>query len=252
MCLVFPNPCAVRVVSRALNILARVGTCAGTSFVQCFAWSARAMYHLPGLVLVLVSLVQCFARSARAMYLLARVHVCVVCESLHSVYCACIPCTVLRLVRTGHVPTCPCSHLYWYLLCSWAARALYLLARVRACILVQCFVMGNPSHVRVLVFELSRCNCSATPTDMDSLLLVMSRDGFYVRCICAGCLYLTCRGAIVCLPVCTANREGWQPRLICTYVYNTSCFFCFFCFFGVFWGFLAGIRTHVPATPFYV
>ena len=72
--------------------------------------------------------VQCFARSARAMYLLARVHVCVVCESLHSVNCACIPCTVLRLVRTGHVPTCPCSHLYWYLLRSWTARALYILA----------------------------------------------------------------------------------------------------------------------------
>ena len=41
-------------VSRVLYILARVGTCAGTSFVQCFAWAARAMYHLPGLVLVLV------------------------------------------------------------------------------------------------------------------------------------------------------------------------------------------------------
>ena len=42
-------------VSRALNILARVGTYAGTSFVQCFAWSAQAMYALPGLVLVLGS-----------------------------------------------------------------------------------------------------------------------------------------------------------------------------------------------------
>ena len=42
-------------VSRVLNILARVGTRAGTFFVQCFAWSAQAMYHLPGLVLVLVS-----------------------------------------------------------------------------------------------------------------------------------------------------------------------------------------------------
>ena len=39
-------------------------------------------------------------------------------------------CTVLRLVRTGHVPTCPCSHLYRYLSCGWTARALYLLARV--------------------------------------------------------------------------------------------------------------------------
>ena len=156
------------------------------------------------------------------MYLLARVHVCVVCESLHSVYCACI-----SLVQCF----------------AWSVRAMYLLARVctctgtycavgqhgcrtylpvsvlylpiRACILVQCFVMGNPSHVRVLVFGLSRCNCSATPTDMDSLL-VMSRDGFYVSCICAGCLNLTCRGAIACLPVCTVKREGWQPRLIYT------------------------------------
>ena len=53
-------------------------------------------------------------------------------------------CKVLRLVRTGHVPTCPCSHLYRYLLCSWTARALYLLPvslmylRVRACIVPTC------------------------------------------------------------------------------------------------------------------
>ena len=202
-------------VSRALNILARVGTCAGTFFVQCFAWSAWAMYHLPGLVLVLVrplcsastcltvfmfvlcvsrktvctvlvSLVHCFAWSVRTMYLLA--HVCT---------CTGTPCVVGQHGRCTHLPM----------------SVLYL--RVRACILVQCFVMGNPSHVRVLVFGLSRCNCSATPTDMDSLL-VMSRNGFYVRCIRAGCLYLTCRGAIVCLPVCTAKREGWQPRLIYT------------------------------------
>ena len=54
--------------------------------------------------------------------------------------------------------------------------------RVLGCILVQGFIVGNPRHVLVLVFGLSRCNCSATPTDMDSLLVV-SRDGFYVRCI---------------------------------------------------------------------
>ena len=130
------------------------------------------MYHLPGLVIVLVPLVQCFARSARAMHLLARVHVCVVCESLHSVYCACIPCRVLRLVRAGHVPTCPCSHLH---------------LRVRACILVQCFVMGNPSHVRVFVFGLSRCNCSATPTDMNSLLVMRAMVFTYVVIVLAVC-----------------------------------------------------------------
>ena len=125
MCLVCPTPCAVclgitgaehtrpcwylrwylfRTVLRLVSLgnvsLARARTRTGTPLVQCF-------------------------------YLLDRVHVCVVCESLHSVYCACIPCTVLRLVRTGHVPTCPCLHLYWYPLCSWTARALYPLAHVR-------------------------------------------------------------------------------------------------------------------------
>ena len=112
MCLVCPTLAQFAWVSRALNILARVGT----SFVQCFAWSAQAMYHLPGLVLALVSqtranlpnlpyplrsslgyhgrstyspvlvlfagisfvqcfarLVQCFAWSVRVMYLLALV-----------------------------------------------------------------------------------------------------------------------------------------------------------------------------------
>ena len=97
----------------------------------------------------------------------------------------CSACTVLRLVRTGHVPTCPCLHLYRYFLCSWTARALYLLARVLNVPTCPClyrtyvsvlvspctvFVMGNPSHVRVLVFGLSRCNCIATPIDMDMYL----------------------------------------------------------------------------------
>ena len=146
---------------------------------------------------VLVSLVQYFAWSVRVMYLLARVRTCT------GTSCA--------VGQHGHCTFLPVSVMY---------------LRVRARILVQCFVIGNSSHVRVLVFGLSRCNCSATPTDMGSLL-VMSRDGFYVRCICAGCLYLTCRGAIVCLPVCTANREGWQPRLIYTmYIYITIFPFC--------------------------
>ena len=80
---------------------------------------------------VLVSLVQCFAWTARAMYLLARGR-------------------TRTGVRTGNVPTCPCSYSYWYLLCSASlgqhgqytylpvvvlvlvsARVMYLLARVR-------------------------------------------------------------------------------------------------------------------------
>ena len=55
MCLVCPTPCAVR---SGITGVERTRPCwylAGTSFVQCFAWSAQAMYHLPGLVLVLGS-----------------------------------------------------------------------------------------------------------------------------------------------------------------------------------------------------
>ena len=107
VCLVCPTPCAVR-----LGIT-------GTEHTRP-CW--YLCWYLFRTVLRSVS---------TDMYLLARVHVCVVCESLHSVYCACISCTVLRLVRTGHVPTCPCSYLYRYLSCSWTERALYLLARVR-------------------------------------------------------------------------------------------------------------------------
>ena len=167
---------------------------------------------------VLVSLVQCFAWSVRAMYLLARVRT-----------CTGTSCAVGQHERCTSLPV----------------SVMYLRARAR--ILVQCFVMGNPSHVRVLVFELSRCNCSATPTDLDSLL-VMSHDGFYVRYICAGCLYLTCRGAIVCLPVCTANREGWQPRLIYTMYITHHVYIYIYIHIYI----LAGIPTHVPATPFCV
>ena len=122
---------------------------------------------------------------------------------------ALIPVPLVQLDSTGIVPSCPCP------LCTYVSVLVSYL-RIRACIRAQCFVMGNPSHARVLVFGLSRSNCIATPIDMDSLL-VMSCDVFcFFVCIRAGCLYLTCRGAIVCLPVCTANREGWQPRLICT------------------------------------
>ena len=42
--------------------------------------------------------------------------------------------------------------------------------------LVQCFGMGKPGHVRIFVFGLSRCTCSAAHTDRDSLLM-MSHGG---------------------------------------------------------------------------
>ena len=151
MCLVCPTPCAVR-----LGSTGDVPTCpcwysCWYPFVQCFACQRGQCIYLPVLVLVLVPVVQCFAWSARAMNLFARVFTCAVCESLHSVYCAFIPCTVLRLVRTGNVPTCPCSYSYWYLLCSaylpavvlalMSARVMYLLTRVRTRTVTSCAVL---------------------------------------------------------------------------------------------------------------
>ena len=111
------------------------------------------------------------------MYLCARACIFVHCSCSASLgqhgQCTYLPVVVLVLV-----PLVQCF--------AWTARAMYLCTR--AYILVQCFVMGNPSHVRILVFGLSRCTCSATPTDMDSLL-VMSRDGFtyvvFVLAVCA-------------------------------------------------------------------
>ena len=76
MCLVCPTPCAV-----CLGSTGDVPTCpcwysCWYPFVQCFAWSGRAMYL--------------FARAR------ARTGT---------------PCTVLRLVSTGNEPIFPCSYL---------------------------------------------------------------------------------------------------------------------------------------------
>ena len=110
----FPLPLAQFAwVARTMYPLARVGTRAGTPLYSASLGQPGQFIYLPVLVLVLVPLVQCFAWSVRAMNLFARVHTCAVCESLHSVYCACIPCTVLRLDSTGNVPTCPWSYSYW-------------------------------------------------------------------------------------------------------------------------------------------
>ena len=151
-----------------MYLLARVGTRAGTALYSASLGQPGQFIYLPVLVLVLVPLVQCFAWSARAINLFARVHTCAVCESLHSVYCACIPCTVLRLVRTGNVSTCPCSYSYWYLLyivslgqhgqCTYlrvvvlvlvSARVRYLLARIRTRTGTSCAVLRLDSTSNV-------------------------------------------------------------------------------------------------------
>ena len=93
----------------------------------------------------------CLAWSVRVMYLLALV------RTYTGTSCA--------DGQHGH-----CTFLPVSLMCLRVRARVYI--RVRVCILVQCFVMGNPSHVCVLVFGLSRCNCIATPIDMDSLLVM--------------------------------------------------------------------------------
>ena len=152
---------------------------AGTSFVQCFAWSAkRGQMCLVCPTPCAVRLGITGAEHTRPCWCFFRTgQMCLVCPTLcavrlgitgaeHTRPCWCIfctgpmylvcptlcavrlgttgaehtrpswcfvlvsLCTVLSLVRTGHVPTCPCSHLYRYLLCRWTARALYFLARV--------------------------------------------------------------------------------------------------------------------------
>ena len=114
---------------------------------------------------------------------------------------ALIPVPLVQLNSTGivpfarvlNVPTCPCLYrtyaalLSLYSVLLWATRAMY----VSSCL------DSRAVTVSLLPLTWTVCwQCRAS--------------------ICAGCLYLTCRGAVVCLPVCTANREGWQPRLIYT------------------------------------
>ena len=89
---------------------------------------------------VLVLLVQRFLGLARAMYL--------VCPCLRS-YCTCTPCTVFRLAHTGNVPICPC---------------LYSLLDLYHC---------------TVFYKLSRCACSATYFDMDSVSLGPHRQCAY-------------------------------------------------------------------------
>ena len=107
---------------------------------------------------------------------------------------ALIPVPLVQLDSTGivpfarvlNVPTCPRLYPCTVFL-LWVTRAMYL----SSCV--------DSRAVTVSLLPLAWTVC------------------WYCRAsICAGCLYLTCRGAIVCLPVCTANREGWQPRLIYT------------------------------------
>ena len=87
--------------SRALCILARVGTSCWYLFVQCFAQrGSRAQSYSPVLVPRSgTSFVQCFAWSAK------RGQMCLVCPT---------PCAV-RLGITGAENTRPCWYLCWYL-----------------------------------------------------------------------------------------------------------------------------------------
>ena len=128
---------------------------AGTSFVQCFAWSAkRGKMCLVCPTPCAVRLGITGAEHTRPCWYLCWYLFRTVLRSA---------CTVLRLVRTGHVPTCPCSHLYRYLLCSWTARALYLLARVLNVPTCPClyrtYVFVLVSYLRVRACIVPTCPC---------------------------------------------------------------------------------------------
>ena len=231
-----------------LYTLARVGTRGGTPLYSASLVQPGQCIYFPVLVLVLVLLVQCFAWSTRAMNLFARVHTCTVCESLHSVYCACIPLTVLRLVRTGYVPTCPCSYSYWYLLCSASlgqhgqciylpvvvlvlvsARIMYLLARVCAGTGTSCAVLRLDSTGNVPTCPWS-CSywyllCSAS----------LGQHGLCTYVLVLVSLYSVC--AVLCLdstgnvPTCPWSYWYWYllcsallgQHGLCTYRTGTSC-----------------------------
>ena len=146
-------PCAVRWVSRALYILARVGTSCWYLFVQCFAWPAkRGQMCLVCPTPCAVRLGITGAEHTRpcwylCWYLFQRGQMCLVCPT---------PCAV-RLGITGAEHTRPCWYLCWYIFrtvlrlvspgneslarartrtgtllaqFAWVSPALYILARV--------------------------------------------------------------------------------------------------------------------------
>ena len=142
MCLVCPTPCAVRLGitgaehTRPCWCLFRTGqmclVCPTLCAVRLGITGAEhtrpcwCIFRTGPMCLVCPTLCE-FAWVSRALNILARVGA--LCWYLFRAVLG-SACTVLSLVRTGHVPTCPCSHLYRYLLCRWTARALYFLVRV--------------------------------------------------------------------------------------------------------------------------
>ena len=113
------------------------------TLVQCFR-VARAgnVPNFPVFVLVLVPLVQCFAWSARAMYLFVRVRT-----------RTGTPCTVLRLVSPGNVPICPCSYSYWYPLYSASLGQHGQCAYLPVFVLVLCMKRSTVCTVLVLLVQ---------------------------------------------------------------------------------------------------
>ena len=124
MCLVCPTPCAVRLGITGAEHTRPCWYLCWYLFRQCFAWSARAMYHLPGLVLVLIrplrSSLGYHGRCTYSPVLVPRAgtyfveflawsakrgQMCLVCPT---------PCAV-RLAITGAEHTRLCWYLCWYL-----------------------------------------------------------------------------------------------------------------------------------------
>ena len=164
------------------------------------AWPARAMYlscpcsysycacTIAQCVLCLYLLYSVLAWPARAMYLSCSCLYSTVLVPLHSVYCACIPCTVFWPGQHGQCTYltrgCACTYvpclyhctIIWY---RQPGQCTYLI-RLRALL----------DRATILVFGLARCTCRATHTDMNSLSLgdaSIARRFEIVRCTCTGC-----------------------------------------------------------------
>ena len=108
MGLVYPTPCTVCLGSTGVVPTCPCWHSCWYLFVQCFAWSARAMYL--------------FARGRTRTG---------------------TSCAVLRLDSTGYVPMCPCLYpCTVFVQCfAWTARAMYLLARGRTRTGISCAVL---------------------------------------------------------------------------------------------------------------
>ena len=156
------------------------------------------LYHCT-VCTVLIPLVQCSGMASTGNVPNLPVFVLVLCVYRCTVCTVHVPLVVqwFGVASMGNVPILPV-----YVLVLWVYHCTVCTVFAP---LAQCFGMGNPGDVRILMFGLARCTCSATNTVM------MRRSCDCLKSYVVGCLYPTCTGAIARLPACTADREVGRP-----------------------------------------